>query len=82
MLLLSDALKTQFNRNVGYIITEPRPMYNPIKEDKVSNGECVFLEKRLISFWEALGFKNKDLFVYFNADYDMQKVFLNNKKSK
>ncbi|KNY30170.1 hypothetical protein [Pseudobacteroides cellulosolvens] len=82
MLLLPNALETQFNRNVGYLITEPRPIYDPQKEDKNSNGECVFLEKKLIRFWEALGFKNKDSLFYFNADYDMQKVYLSNKNIK
>ncbi len=81
IILLSDYLKTQFNRQVGYFILEPIPRYKPEKEHEIDDCHPMFLEKKLNRFFNNLGFKPKGDYLYFNLNYDMQKIYNDNIKS-
>ncbi|ACL77032.1 hypothetical protein [Ruminiclostridium cellulolyticum] len=81
IILLSDYLKTQFNRQAGYFVLEPIPRYNPEKEHEIVDCQPVFIEKKLNRFFNNLGFKSKGDYLYFNLNYDMQKIYINKIKS-
>lgn len=76
LMLLKDALKIQFNRDIAVIIAECCPI--EYSKFEISELEWKHREKKLERFFTRLGFIKIDRYMIFDTSNDMQEIYNNN----